>query len=76
MSFHWLFGGTAIGFIASACLVLSTVIPQPKAETKNNGIYDRTTRGIRIYLAAPRLRGLLALNVSVAAAGAGCPTAR
>src|SRR4051812_13476076 len=30
----------------------------------------KTTRGMRIYLATPRLRGLLALNLSVAAAGA------
>jgi predicted MFS family arabinose efflux permease len=34
------------------------------------GIYDRTTRGIRIYLATPRLRGLLAINMAAAAAGA------
>jgi predicted MFS family arabinose efflux permease len=34
------------------------------------GIYDKTTRGIRIYLKTPRLQGLLALNLSVAAAGA------
>ncbi|MCG3102452.1 MFS transporter, partial [Enterobacter sp. DRP3] len=30
---------------------------------------DRTTRGLRIYLATPRLRGLLALNLAVSAAG-------
>jgi predicted MFS family arabinose efflux permease len=70
MSFHWLFGGTAVGFVGSACLVLSTVLPQPKAEVRQRGIHERTTRGIRIYLATPRLRGLLALNLSVAAAGA------
>ena len=69
ISFHWLFGGTALGFVASAALVLSTVIPQAKA-AERRGIYDRTTRGTRIYLATPRLRGLLALNLSVAAAGA------
>ncbi len=34
------------------------------------GIYENTTRGIRIYLATPRLRSLFALNLSVAAAGA------
>lgn len=70
VSFHWLFGGTAIGFVASALLVLSTVIPQPKPSDRHGGIYERTTRGSRIYLATPRLRGLLALNLSVAAAGA------
>jgi len=70
ISFHWLFGGTAVGFVASACLVLTTIIPQPKPEERPGGVYDRTTRGIRIYLATPRLRGLLALNLSAAAAGA------
>ncbi|MFX6258490.1 MFS transporter, partial [Acinetobacter baumannii] len=34
------------------------------------GIYDRTTKGIRAYLATPRLRGLLALNLAVASASA------
>jgi MFS family permease len=43
---------------------------QPQAAERKGGIYENTTRGIRIYLATPRLRGLLALNLSVAAAGA------
>lgn len=33
-------------------------------------IWDKTTRGLRLYLATPRLRGLLAINLAVAAAGA------
>src|SRR3954447_20899459 len=74
IGFHWLFGGTVIGFLASAALVLSVRLPQPTPATdsrgENPGVYDKTTRGIRIYLATPRLRGLLALNLSVAAAGA------
>ena len=45
------------------------VLPSPKP-SKPRGIYDRTTRGIRIYLATPRLRGLLAINLAVASAGA------
>ena len=45
------------------------LLPSPKPATQR-GIYDRTTRGIRIYLATPRLRGLLALNVAAASAGA------
>lgn len=64
-----LFLGTAAGFVASAMLVLSVRLPSPTA-TRPGGIYDRTTRGIRIYLATPRLRGLLGLNLAVAAAGA------
>ena len=69
-SFHWLFGGTAIGFIVSAGLILSTILPQAQATATDGGIYERMTRGIRIYLATPRLSGLLALNLSAAAAGA------
>lgn len=69
ISFHNLFGGTVIGFLASAALVLSVSIPSPKP-TAPRGIYDRTTRGLRIYLATPRLRGLLAISLAVAAGGA------
>uniref|UniRef100_UPI003ADE4560 MFS transporter n=2 Tax=Paracoccus sp. T5 TaxID=3402161 RepID=UPI003ADE4560 len=69
VSYNSLFFGTMIGFAASAALVLSVMLPSPKP-SEPRGIYDRTTRGIRIYLATPRLRGLLALNMAAAAAGA------
>ena len=69
VSFPVLFGGTVIGFLASAALVMSVTLPVPRPAAPR-GIWDRTTRGIRIYLATPRLRGLLALNLAVAAAGA------
>src|SRR5918998_2248001 len=45
ISFHWLFGGTVIGFALSAALVLSVTLPQPKRVERQGGIYDRTTRG-------------------------------
>lgn len=64
-----LFLGTAAGFVASSLLVISVALPSPKA-TLPRSIYERTTRGIRIYLATPRLRGLLGMNVAVASAGA------
>ena len=70
INFHWLFGGTVVGFLCSAALVLSVRLPQPAQSERQGGIYDKTTRGLRIYLRTPRLRGLLALNLSVAAAGA------
>jgi MFS family permease len=69
VNFHSLFAGTVIGFVASATLVVSVILPSPKPSAPR-GVYDRTTRGIRIYLATPRLRGLLAVNLAVAAAGA------
>ena len=68
IGFHDLFVGTVVGFLASAALVVSVVLPAHPA-TQRRGIYDRTTRGLRIYLATPRLRGLLAVNAAVAAAG-------
>ena len=70
ISFNWLFVGTVIGFLCSAALVVSVSVPQPAPSRSRAGIYDNTTRGIRIYLGTPRLRGLLALNLAIAAAGA------
>jgi H+ antiporter protein len=69
ISFNSLFAGTVIGFFVSALLVLSVQLPSPRP-LQPRGIYDRTTRGIRIYLKTPRLRGLLAVNLVAAAAGA------
>jgi H+ antiporter protein len=69
ISFHSLFFGTVIGFLISASLVVSVALPNAKT-AEPPGIYDRTTRGLRIYLATPRLRGLLALNLAIAAASA------
>lgn len=67
ISFHNLFAGTVVGFLVSAILVVTAALPPaPKAEKR--GIYDRTTRGLRIFLATPRLRGLLAINAAAAAA--------
>ncbi|RAS65837.1 putative MFS family arabinose efflux permease [Lentzea atacamensis] len=69
MSFNNLFLGTAIGFAASALLVVSAVVPRPEPVSRNESLYAATTRGIRIYLATPRLRGLLAVHLAAAAAG-------
>jgi len=45
-------------------------LPVSPAVSRTGGIYDKTTRGMRIYLATPRLRGLLALNMAAATGGA------
>ena len=68
--YNALFGGTVVGFLCSAALVVSVTLPTATRSDRQGGVYDRTTRGLRIYLATPRLRGLLALNLAVAAAGA------
>jgi MFS family permease len=73
VSYNTLFLGTVAGFIASALLVVSVMLLSPSpspSPSAPRGVYDRTTRGIRVYLATPRLRGLLALNLAAAAAGA------
>lgn len=70
MTFQWLFLGTAVGFVASAVLVLSVLLPKTEPSRRAGGFYERTTAGIRIYLRTPRLRGLLALTAAAAAAGA------
>lgn len=69
VSYQALFVGTVLGFFGSALLVVSVLLPSPQPSAPR-GIYDRTTRGLRIYLATPRLRGLLSLNFAAAAAGA------
>jgi MFS family permease len=69
MSFNNLFLGTAIGFAASAVLVVSVVVPRPKPVGRKGSLYTATTQGIRVYLATPRLRGLPAVHLAAAAAG-------
>jgi len=69
LSYDALFLGTVFGFLASALLVGTVLLPKAEIPDRT-GFYDRTTRGVRIYLATPRLRGLLALNLAAAAAGA------
>ncbi|MFD0363049.1 MFS transporter [Nocardia sp. GCM10030253] len=68
ISFHWLFVGTAVGFAISAVLVITTRIPDVGAITEGT-FRDRIAVGMRIFAATPRLRGLLGLNLVVAAAG-------
>ncbi|MFF3669823.1 MFS transporter [Microtetraspora malaysiensis] len=68
MTFDRLFLGTSAGFLGSALLVLSTRIPdaRPSIHTK---AWDKAAAGIRTFLTTPRLRGIMALNLVVAAAG-------
>jgi MFS family permease len=65
-----LFFGTAIGFLGSALLVVSVRLPASHVATATTSFRERLGRGARLYLATPRLRGLLALNLTAAAAGA------
>ncbi|MFD0278182.1 MFS transporter [Kitasatospora sp. NPDC127111] len=83
VGYHWLFWGTTAGFLASAALVVSAVLPKPVpdpgpgrdsgapgAGATAAGVLARSGRGLRLFLSRPRLRALLALDLAVAAGGA------
>lgn len=65
VSFHTLFVGTVIGFLASAALVIATRFPRIDAPPPSP-FTERLTRGTRVFLASAELRGLLGLNLVVA----------
>ncbi len=69
IGFHWLFTWTSAGFLVSAALVFSTVLPAMKAAQSVSPL-ERIKNGVEIYLKTPRLRALMALNLTVAASGA------
>lgn len=70
VSFHSLFGATTLGFLASAVLVVTVALPAARVAVSEERALGRILRGVRLYLATPRLRGLLALSFAMAAAGA------
>ncbi|MFF1379371.1 MFS transporter [Streptomyces sp. NPDC058308] len=69
ITYNWLFVGTALGFLASATLVMSVVLPTPLPVERDGAGYARATFGTRLYWATPRLRALLALDLAAAAGG-------
>ncbi len=69
VSFPVLFAGTTIGFVGSALLVVTTRLPG-RAAREPGHFWADVTKGIRIYTRTPRLRGLMVMEASVAAAGA------
>ncbi|MEM9247732.1 MAG: MFS transporter [Pseudomonadota bacterium] len=70
VSFDTLFAANAIAFLVSALLVASVTLPTHTPDAASERFIDRVTFGVRAYLATPRLRGLLAMSMAVAAAGA------
>ncbi|WP_051756395.1 MFS transporter [Kitasatospora purpeofusca] len=81
VGYRWLFWGTVIGFLASAVLVVSVVLPAAVLAARSNpvpahggtgarSVGARSLAGIRLFLSVPRLRALLALDLAVAAGGA------
>ncbi|MEE1821983.1 MFS transporter [Streptomyces sp. BE20] len=78
VGYRWLFWGTVIGFLASAVLVVSVILPVAAARGAVDGargsrapsVAARSLEGLRLFLSVPRLRALLALDLAVAAGGA------
>lgn len=64
---HSLFAGTVVGFLASAALVASCTLPPMPPTTTPAPFRDRLTRGVRLFWARRELRGLLGLDLAVAA---------
>jgi MFS family permease len=69
-SYHNLFVGTMVGFLVSAVMVLATKLPDPPHSPSQGSLLHRTTLGTRIFQRESTLRGLMALNLVVAAATA------
>ncbi len=67
MGYHWLFLGTVAGFLTSALLVVTATLPAQPAPQGSAPLTTRILAGARVMGARPVLRGLLALNLVVAA---------
>ena len=70
MTFDVLFLMNGVAFILSASFVLSVTLPGRKDTSHGESFWTRVTKGTRIYLKTPRLKGLLALSMVVSSAGA------
>lgn len=69
VSFPVLFVGAVICFVVSAFLVVTTRLPE-RSRGADGHFWADVTKGIRIYVRTPRLRGLIVMEAAVAAAGA------
>ncbi len=70
LSYHLLFAVNALAFLVSAALVFSVQLPAAQPREQETGVWRNLSFGSRQYLSTPRLRGLLALSMATAAAGA------
>lgn len=68
VSYNLLFLGTVAGFALSAALVVTTRLPRLVPVDRSTPLVHRITRGARVMVDRPVLRGLLAMNLGVAAA--------
>lgn len=69
VSVFGLFVGAVTGFVLSALLIVRLRLPEPRHRMRGD-TWQRVTHGLRTFWSVPRLRGLAALNLAVAAATA------
>lgn len=70
MTFHWLFAGTALGFLVSAALFGAAGLALARDTQRQESFFHRATRGIRIYFSKPYLRGFLGFNLAISGTSA------
>lgn len=70
VTFNSFFAFNAFTFLASAALIFTVGLPIARRRIEPIGILQRTVGGLANYLSTPRLRGLLAISMSVAMASA------
>lgn len=63
-----LFLGTGVGFIASAALIVSAALPKTLPEDEHT-VRSEITRGSRLMVSVPQLRGILTLHLALASVG-------
>jgi len=66
VSYRGLFVANSVAFVCSAALVLSTTLPAPGRREHEASRWRRFTFGTRRFLADARLRGVLALKLTIA----------
>ena len=67
--FDALFALNALTFLASAGLIVGTAIPRGRHEDLPRRDWKQTTAGLKLFRSRPELRGITALNATVALAG-------
>jgi len=65
-----LFELNAAAFVLATLLLLLARIPASQVKDRMGGAWRQVSFGVRSYLKTPRLRGVLALNLALSAAGA------
>ena len=67
--FDSLFALNALTFLASALLIVRTAVPSKGGPEEGGRNWKLTTAGLRLFRTRPALRGIAALNATVALAG-------